>query len=194
MKRRKILLGGFVLITIILIVAVLLVSNKSKTMSSITSATSGSPSSQNALPVYTTNPIKNASTLEGLTIENLLVENNVDPITKKPVSDHLEFNIKNSSIIKDMSNFEVYYTITDTVTNKREGYYTALSNITLKPGDVKIINFDGLTGGGHYPDNKYSLYHTSTDPLSFDIFVSSQGFKPQEVQIKKSAGGAEKTD
>jgi hypothetical protein len=70
-------------------------------------------------PAFAENPIKNDAMQEGFTITEALVENNINPATKKDVDDHLEVTLKNTAG-KDLSGFEVYYTITDETTQKKK--------------------------------------------------------------------------
>lgn len=138
------------------------------------------------------NQIQNTSAQEGFVISNSLVENNVDK-NGKVIDDHLELSLKNISG-KDLTDFEVYYTITDTVTNQKEGYYKKLTGFVLKGGETQAIHFDGAADAGHFSVNKNSLYYKSPNKMSFDVTVSSVGYKVQTVQISKDAGGAELND
>ncbi len=138
------------------------------------------------------NPIINTATIDGFKIINSKVENNED-INKKIVDDHLELTLKNISG-KDISDFEVYYTITDTVTNQKEGYYKKLDGFVLKNNEIKSIHFDNKTGDGHFTSNINSLYYKSSNKMIFDVMVSTPGYKIETVSINKDAGGAELKD
>lgn len=138
------------------------------------------------------NPIQNTSTQEGFVVTNSLVENNADK-TGKVVDDHLELSLKNTAG-KDLTDFEVHYTITDTVTGQKEGYYKKLTGFVLKSGETRDIHFDGGTDAGHFSVNKNSLYYKSPNKMTFDVVVSTGGYKIQTVQISKDAGGAELND
>ncbi len=144
------------------------------------------------LPV-TENPIKNTSVLAGLAITNAAVENNVDPATKKAISDRLQVSFKNGSTAT-MSGFEIYYKMTDVKTKKTEAYYLKLTGLTLNPGETKTIDFNNGHGAGQYPENIYSLYRTSKNEVTFDIEVSAAGFKLATAQATKSVGTSEKQD
>ncbi len=138
------------------------------------------------------NPIQNTSTQEGFTIAGSLVENNVDK-AGKVIDDHLELALKNT-VGKDLTDFEVYYQITDMVTGQKEGYYKKLTSFVLKSGETQSIHFDGGTEAGHFSANKNSLYYKSPNKMVFDVTVSTPGYKLQTVQISKDAGGAEQND
>ena len=138
------------------------------------------------------NLIKNGATATGLSVSSGRVENNVDR-EGKVTDDHLELLLKNTSA-QDMSNFEVYYTITDLTTAKSEGYYKKLTGFVLKGGDSQSVHFDGKTGTSHFGVNKDGLYFTSKNKLRFDIQVSTPGFRVAHLQIFKDAGGAEVKD
>ncbi|GEM_PF-1932212 len=138
------------------------------------------------------NLIKNLATASGLLISSGHVENNVDA-QGRVVNDHLELLLKNTSA-QDMSNFEVYYTITDLTTTKSEGYYKKLNGFVLKSGDSQSVHFDGKSGASHFGVNKDGLYFTSKNKLRFNIQVSTPGFQIAHLEILKDAGGAEIKD
>ncbi|MHB1275125.1 MAG: hypothetical protein ACYCXQ_12030 [Candidatus Humimicrobiaceae bacterium] len=144
-------------------------------------------------PVFAENPISNNAAKEGFQIINGIVENNVDPVTKKTVNDHLEMTIKNISG-KDLKSFEIYYTIADNITNKKEGYYLKASDLLIKSGETKAINFDNGNGDGHFKENLNSSYFTSANAKTFDVIISTAGYKTEPLQIQKDAGGSEKAD
>ncbi|MCL4338447.1 hypothetical protein M1271_02055 [Patescibacteria group bacterium] len=147
---------------------------------------------QDVVPGLYPDPIKNNSAVQGFKIASLMVENNTDA-AGNPVSDHLQLTLKNLTN-KDLSNFEVYYTIMDTVSNKKEGYYKKLGSYVLKAGATQIINFDNKQGIGHFTVNTRSLYFTSSNKLSFNVFVSTLGYKVETASVEKAAGGAETKD
>jgi hypothetical protein len=139
-------------------------------------------------PAVAENLINNSSANEGFKITSILVENNIDPVTKNAVDDHLEIELKNTSG-KDIKGFEVYYTITDSVTNKIEAYFVKLPDFILKNGETKAINFDNKSGDGHYGVNINSIYFTSLNAKVFEATVSAQDFKPVIAKVSKDAGG-----
>lgn len=147
---------------------------------------------QDIVPGLYPNPINNVATQEGFKITSAMVENNTDT-SGNPVSDHLQLTLQNTTAA-DLSNFEVYYTITDPSTNKKEGYYKKLTNYVLKAGATQIIHFDNKQGNGHFTVNTHSLYFTSTNKLQFTIMVSTPGYKVETANIAKAAGGAETKD
>lgn len=137
------------------------------------------------------NPIKNTSTAQTLKITSFLVENNVDPATKKIAPDHLEIAMKNTGAAA-LSGFEVYYTFTDKVTKTSESYYTKLpAKFSLPAGGTKTINFDNSGKPNHFPVNKFDIYHTSKNALAVTVEVSASGAAPQTSTASKAAGGAE---
>lgn len=138
------------------------------------------------------NPIINTATVDGFKIIDSKVENNEDA-NKQIVDDHLELTLKNISG-KDISDFEVYYTITDTVTNQKEGYYKKLDGFVLKNNETKSIHFDNKIGDGHFTSNINSLYYKSSNKMIFNVMVSAFGYKIESISINKDAGGAELKD
>ena len=142
------------------------------------------------LPV-SSNPITNTSTKPGLEIKNIMVENNVDPATQQALPDQLQMDVTNTSSAT-MTDLEIYYLMTDSTTNKTEGYYQKLTGLSLAPGETKTIFFDGGSAAGHYPENQYSLYRTSKNEVVIDVQVSAPGFAPATAQVKKAVGTGEK--
>ena len=142
------------------------------------------------LPV-SSDPIVNTSTTPGLEITGIMVENNVDPATKKDLSDRLQMTLVNTSSAT-LSDLEAFYTMTDSTTNKSESYYQKLTGLTIDPGASQTIYFDTETGPGHYPENVYSLYRTSPNEVVIDAKVSASGFAPATSQVAKAVGTGEK--
>lgn len=190
---------------IILILMIILYSGNQKTKTTIKAKTDVSVISnqnnvgtspelnpQDIVPGLYKNEIVNTATNEGFSVSSAIVENNIDS-SGKVVNDHLEFKLTNRSG-KDLSKFELYYTITDLITHKKEGYYKPLTNFVLKNGQSQMIHLDNLQGEGHFSSNKNSIYYTSTNKLQFDVMVSTPGYKVQTVQVFKDAGGAEVKD
>lgn len=142
------------------------------------------------LPV-SANPIKNASTVEALKIDSVLVENNVDPKTGKAVDDHLEIALRNTGTT-ELSGFEIYYTIDDPTAKASESYYTKLPDgFTIAAGANRIAHFDNTGAPDHFPANKFSLYATSKNPMDVSVEVSATDAAVQRATVKKDAGGAE---
>jgi hypothetical protein len=147
----------------------------------------------NVLPVAS-NPITNTATQQLFTIDQVLVENNVDPATGKAADDHLEIAVANTGST-DLAGFEVFYTITDPTTGDTESYYTKLPDtFTVAPGANRTIHFDDTGVTDHFPDNQYSLYHTSLNGLDVAVEVSAQGASPQTTTVQKDPGGDEVAD
>jgi|SRR5665811_195621 len=185
MKRLFFITGTICAITIMAIV----ITACGGGTSTAASGASGTSNVQ-VLPVAD-NPIQNSSTTPGLEIVKAEVENNVDPGTSKDISDRLQLSVKNTSGQK-MDNLEIFYRLTDSTTRASEGYYQKLDGLSLAPGETKTIYFDNQTGPGHYPENKYSMYRTSTNEVVFTIELSAPGFKLAAGDAKKDAGTGEK--
>lgn len=145
------------------------------------------------LPV-TSNPITNTATADGLHIDNVLVENNVDPTTGKDASDHLEIALSNTST-NTLGGIEIFYTFADPKTGVTENYYTALpADFTIPAGGTRTVHFDDTGATDHFPVNKFSLYYTDTNALDVTVTASAQGVKVQTATITKDEGGAEVAD
>lgn len=196
-KKLPYIVGGAAILLILGLMFFLGQANKqTQSASNLNPATNSAQSSsqdpQDIVPGLYTNPIQNNSTSEGFVIAAATVENNIDS-TGRTVNDHLELKLQNTSG-KNLTDFEVYYTITDTVTNKKEGYYKKLTGFILKAGQAQSINFDNLQGEGHFTANKNSVYYTSSNKLNFEVMVSTAGYKVQNIKVTKAAGGAETKD
>ncbi len=191
MKNNKFIYGAIGIVALLAIGGGIMVATK-KTTTVATGPTANSVSSVPVVPVKA-NPINNISTVEGLVIVSAAAEDNTDPATKAALTDRLQLIVKNTST-KPMANLEVYYSMTDITTKQTEGYYQKLTGLTLSAGETKTVDFDGQTGVGHYPENKYSIYRSSKNEVQFSIQISSPGFKVATSTAKKSVGTGEKVD
>jgi hypothetical protein len=143
-------------------------------------------------PLFADNPIQESSAAVGFKIDNILVENNVDA-TGKAVPDHLELKVTNTGAT-DLSNFDIYYTMKDLVTNDVQAYYRPLPGFTLKAGETKALHFDNTGQPGRFSVNPNSMYVTSQNERMVEVILHAKGFAPQTAQVKKDAGGAETAD
>lgn len=144
---------------------------------------------QDIVPGLYPNPIKNTATAPGIKITSVMVENNTDT-AGNAVSDHLQITLQNLTE-KTLSNLEAYYTIVDTATGKKEGYYKQLTGFTLAPHGTGTVHFDGQSGYGHYAANMRGIYGTTTNQLKFTVEVSVSGYAPVSASATKAPGGAE---
>lgn len=151
-----------------------------------------SAGSATVLPV-TTNPITNTSTTPGLVITAAAVQDNTDPATRAAIGDRLQLSLKNSGTTP-LTGLEIYYTMKDSTTNSTESYYQRLDGVQLAPGAVMTIDFDNKTGAGHYPENNFSLYRSSTNKIDFTIEASATGVEIATATAVKDAGTGEKSD
>lgn len=148
-----------------------------------------SVSPQDIVPGLYPNPIKNTATTPGISVLSYMVENNTDA-SGKPVSDHLQFTLKNLTD-KTLSNPDVYYTILDSANGKKEGYYKQLTGFSLASHGTGVIHFDGQSGYGHFSVNMHGIYGTATDQLKFVVEISIPGYAPVNFTAIKAPGGAE---
>ena len=158
----------------------------------VTTTTRGSSSGGPVLPV-TDNPITNTATAQVLSIDSVLVENNVDA-AGQPVDDHLEITLSSSGT-SDLADVEVFYTFTDPTAGSTEHYYAKLpSSFSVPAGGTRVVHFDDTGAVDHFPVNKYSLYATSLNALDLEVIVSAAGAAVQTTTVQKDAGGAETPD
>ncbi len=138
-----------------------------------------------------------------LQTDNLIVETSTVPldalikdarVEDNATADHLEITITNNGQTT-LSNFDIYYTITDKVTNAQESYYQVLSGLSLNAGESKTIHFDNqISEADHYYGNMSGLYGTSKNGLTFDIQLHAKGFQPMAFPVEKAKGTAEVAD
>lgn len=157
-----------------------------------TASSTATPSGPVVLPVAS-DPIVNPATATTLAVTYAAAENNVDPATGKTIADRLEVTLKNTGSTP-MSGLEVYYTMTDAKTAKTEGYYQKLTELTIPAGQSSTVYFDGKAGVGHYPENPFSIYRSSTNQVDFRVEVSAPGAKIATATATKSPGTGEKVD
>lgn len=150
----------------------------------------------NATPVIvpvTSNPISNTSTISGLSILKASVENNIDPLTNKPIADRLLVHVQNDGPSL-ATGFEIFYTMTDVVTKAAESYYFKLTGFSVPAKSAGYLYFDNKSGFGHFPENKFSIYRSSKNEVHFTVELSAQGLKPVYSTAIKSKGTGEKVD
>jgi len=144
------------------------------------------------LPV-TSNPITNTATSQSLTIDSVLVENNVDS-TGATTDDHLEIALSNTGTT-ELGGFEVYYNFDDPTAAISESYYVKLPDVfIIAAGASRIAHFDNSGAPDHFGVNDFSLYKTSANALDVTVVVSATDAAPQTATVKKDAGGAETAD
>jgi len=157
-----------------------------------TGQASSSAPAATVLPV-TKNPITATGKAPGLAIDKAIAENNTDPQTNAAVADRLQFDLSNTTAAP-ISGVEVYYTMKDASTGQAESYYQKLDGLTIAPHASTTVSFDNGTGAGHYPENKYSLYRTSTNEVRISIEAATSGLAPATATATKSKGAGEKID
>ena len=144
------------------------------------------------LPVAS-NPIVNTATAPTLEITYSMVEDNVDPATGKAIDDRLQLTLKNTGTAP-LDGLEVYYEMTDVVTGQTEAYYQKLDGVTIPAGQETTVYFDNKTDPGHFPENQFSIYRSSTNEVDFAIQASAPGAKIATATAVKATGTGEKVD
>ena len=143
-------------------------------------------------PLFLENPIQADSSTNGIRIDDIRVENNVNTAGKS-TSDHLELKVTNISTVS-LSDFEVYYSIKDLKTEEIQAYYRTLPDFSLKPGETKKLHFDNSGEPGHYSVNPNSLYFTSQNKRELVISLHPKNFSILNIKVNKDAGGTETAD
>lgn len=157
-----------------------------------TAKTTSSTAGTGAVLPVTTNPITNTSTMPGMTIVSAAAEDNVDS-AGTAITDRLQITIRNTTG-NPLTNLETYYVMKDTTTAASEAYYLPLDGLTLAPNAETTISFDNETGAGHFPENTFSLYRSSTNQVDFTIQVSANGVQIANGTATKGAGTGEQAD
>lgn len=139
------------------------------------------------------NPIVNNLTNQDLQVANAAVEDLTDPVTRQAISDRLMLTLKNNGT-NTLSNFEVFYTMTDVTTGATESYYQKLDGFSLAAGAQDYVYFDNTTDPGHFPENQFSLFRSSQNQVDFTISVSSDGAAIATATATKAVGTGEKVD
>lgn len=158
-----------------------------------TATAAANPSSGGAVLPVVDNPIVNTSTVQALSIDSVLVENNIDS-AGNAADDHLEIALTNTGTAT-LSVFEVFYSFTDPTTNITENYYVKLpADFTIAAGAQRSVHFDNTGSPDHFAVNDFSLYYTDTNALDVTVTVSAVDSAIQTVTVQKDAGGAETAD
>lgn len=144
------------------------------------------------LPVAS-NPIVNTATAPTLEISFAGVEDLVDPATGNAIDDRLMLTLKNTGTTP-LTGVEVYYEMTDVVTGAKEAYYQSLDGLSIPAGQETTVYFDNTTDPGHYPENQFSLFRSSTNEVDFAIQASATGAKIATATAVKATGTGEKVD
>lgn len=173
-SKRNVLLSGFIITAIV-------------------TGVSGAGAANKPVVPVAKNPIVNTSKVAGISITSAMVQDNVDPVTKKAITDRLLIAVVNKGS-KPATRFEIFYSMTDSVTKATENYYMPLTGFTVKAGATGYLNFDGKSGIGHFPENKFSLYRSSTNEVKFKIQLNADGYKTAKASAVKDKGTGEKVD
>jgi len=84
--------------------------------------------------------------------------------------------------------------MTDVTTGASEAYFLPLDRFTLAANSEGTLDFDGATGPGHYPENRFSIYRTSNNQVDFSVEVSANGVAIATGTGSKSVGTGEQPD
>lgn len=139
-------------------------------------------------PTKLDNPIVESSTaILPVKVKDARVENN-------QAADHLEITLQNTGK-ETITNWEIFYTITDKKTGAQEAYYLPLTGLEIAAGKTATIHFDNdVLTPNHYFGNMNGLYGTSANGLIFDITLHATGYAPIQINLEKDEGTAEVAD
>lgn len=131
--------------------------------------------------------------VDWLKIKEILVENNIDPISKKIASDHLEVSLDNTGS-KDIKNLTAYYKITDLSWSTVQSFVVPLKDFELKANSTENIHIDIVDWKNHFRADPNSLYYLSKNPLKVDVTINAPWYKAATLSINKDAWWAELAD
>ncbi len=144
-------------------------------------------------PVLVDNIFQKSTGANDFSIQSILVENNVDAITQKGTSDHLEVFLKSNSKVT-ITDFSIYYEYNDLVDNTKQSYEMSLTGFVLNAGETKSVHLDTGDLPGHFRTNPNSSYYQSQNAKDVKVIISATGHQAQESSVKKDKGGAETAD
>jgi len=200
MKRKTLVtLAGGALLTSIALAgcssnsATPVASDSASAQSSLVAADTSTVGSTDVVLPVGSNPIVNTATEKNLEISYAAVEDNIDPATGQAIDDRLELTLKNVGA-GTLDGFEVYYEMTDVVTGQAEAYYQKLDGISIPAGSETTVFFDNVTDPGHFPENDFSIYRSSTNEVDFTIQVSAATAQIATATAVKATGTGEKVD
>ena len=129
-----------------------------------------------------------------LKINKVLVENNIDPITKKCTSDHLEIFAANTTN-NPISDLTLYYKDTNNSgAVAPQSYIISLKWLTLQPNKETSIHIDTSWKPGHFRANPNSMYYMDRHWQTFKVILNAKWFNAVTKIVKKDPGGAELAD
>lgn len=132
--------------------------------------------------------------IDWLKINKVLVENNVDPVTKKGTSDHLEVFVTNTTS-KPISNLTLYYKDTDiSGAVAPQSYIIPLKWLILQPNKETSIHIDTSWKPGHFRANPNSMYYLDKNWQTFEVILNAKWYNAVKATVKKDPGGAELAD
>ncbi len=141
-------------------------------------------------PASLDNPIVESATAVGFKIDSMILENNVDS-GGADVNDHVELVVTNTGTADLGQGFDLYYTLTDTVTGDVQSFYLPLSGFSIKAGETVHLNVDDGTTPGHFRMDPNSSFFTGQNALRVDATLHASSFAPQTTSAQKDAAGAE---
>ncbi|MEI6118953.1 MAG: hypothetical protein WCP92_07200 [bacterium] len=111
----------------------------------------------------------------GLVIKKILVENNIDSVTQKSTSDHLEIYATNTTS-QSIQGLTLYYKITDLSGTSVQSFIVQLAGLVLPANSTTPIHIDTSNANGRFRADPNSLYYLSQNPLKFDVTLNAIGY------------------
>lgn len=131
--------------------------------------------------------------------ESLITEANATPfmimvkdvkIPGDAIADHLEITVMNTGT-ETLTNFEIYYSITNSVDNKVENYYELLKDLSLESGETKIIYLDNKTNAVK-KWNRLSV--TDNNEASINLQIDAKNSNSIPLSVNKSIKITDRAD
>lgn len=141
-------------------------------------------------PLQAVDPIKETSVAKGFKIDSVIAENNVDA-AGAAAADHLEITVTNTSGSDITNGWDLYYSLTDTVTNVVQSFYMPLPGFAVKAGQTVHLHVDTSGQPGHFAADPNSAFYKGQNKLAIAVELHATGFAPESATTKKDAAGAE---
>ena len=138
--------------------------------------------------VFMANPTDLTGAAAPFAIKEALVENNYDFAAKKDAPDHLELLVTNTGTAP-LTNFSLYYSVTDADTGKVEGTFRKLDGFSVPANGEARLHIDDAALAGHLRFNPNSIYSSSQAAKTFAVMLKEGDFAPVSVDIAKDKGG-----
>lgn len=137
-----------------------------------------------AVNITSMNGLSDRTDIEHLFTQNLIQDNTPLTLTVKAVQvkdnlsdNHLEITLCNTGN-KVLTDFDIYFSMTNPIDSTTETYYEILNDLSINPGKSKTIFFDNkVSQKDHYAFNSNGLYGDSPQPQNINGWIHAKGYE-----------------